>query len=178
MVESLSANAQPFESYIDRHTLGAPSPIPGLESDSIPSPDELARWADHLGLQCPPDEGDTDEEEELARTFRVSTRLEITQAKSIAKKTATKTSIPASSAPAAPTANPEASDASSWLFGNTDSLPPTSDDDEKYEYDILKLPAAMVRRDMLLYIVGPYEEHRAATAQFKVCNTLFSKYRY
>jgi hypothetical protein len=49
---------------------------------------------------------------------------------------------------------------------------------ESQEYDILKLPTNIVQRDMLLYIVRPYEEHLDAEAQFNICHFHIISNRY
>ena len=45
--------------------------MPGLNADIVPPATDLEVWVQDLGLQYPPNEGDSDEEEVFSKTFAV-----------------------------------------------------------------------------------------------------------
>jgi hypothetical protein len=196
-----TADAEPFEPFIRPLPLGVISPMPGLGTDTIPTIADLTVWSENLELQCPPNEGNSDDEEAFSRAFAVEKRFEVVTAKATKKATSLRTG-PSASRKAAPSttrsmsasrntrivADDEGVDGArivaddeddthlpgaGWLVMDQGDSATEGDNggviDENQEYDVLKLPTNIVRRDMLLYIVGPYEADLEARIQFKVC---------
>lgn len=60
--------------------------MPGLNVDSMPTAAGLQAWVKDVELQCPCDEGDTNDEEAFSQAFSITKRFEIIKVKAAMKK--------------------------------------------------------------------------------------------
>jgi hypothetical protein len=190
---SLSVDAPTFTPTLHSLPLGQVPVLPGLQSETVPDRDEIESWANDLALQCPLDEGDSDDEYTLHSSLSRHSRWEIINAKSqqnphdmpISERVQGKQRaelVPTDPRRVRPQpivddiddADGDDTTTSSWLqlepvdkqSGNEGGNP------EEHEYNVLQIPAKFVRRDMLLHIVGPFEEDLQAKLQFEVCRNI------
>lgn len=144
----------------------------GADGNTIPNVDAIKSWVRQLETAIPMDEGDSDEEEAIERDLRAREPLELRDAKKKAGLNKRKRVDPA---PRVKRPNPEplgdegdAKEGSPEWFEEDDNAPAPDNTEESDEQDVLQLPANLVRRDLLLHVVGIYEEDRKANHQHEV----------
>jgi hypothetical protein len=175
--------------------------LPGLQSETVPDHDEIESWVNDLALHCPLNKGDSNDEYTLHSSLSRHSCWEITNAKSqlnshvnknphnmpISEKAQSKQSQRAELVPTDPRwvqpqpivddiDDTDSNDISTSFWLQLEPVDKQSGneggDPEEHEYDVLQIPAKFVCRDMLLHIVGPFEEDLQVKLQFEVCHNI------